>query len=332
MRAAVIREADRVGVENWDDPVPGAGEVLIKLRRAALNRRDRFLLADPAAVGLELPSVIGSDGAGIVDSVGDGVSGVEPGQEVVILPESNWGDREDAPGPGFELLGASTQGTHAELIVVAAENVYPRPQRLTWEESAALPLAGLTAWRALFKRGGLEPGQTVLITGASGGVSTYLIQIAAASGARVLVNSSSEEKIATAKELGAEAGVNRNDEDWPKQIKDLSDGGVDLAVDSSGHWAQALKALRPGGTLAVFGRTVQENAELNVASTFFGQFSIHGTTMGSPREFQALLDHVESADWRPNVDSVMPLGEIAGAYERLDSSERFGNVVIDTES
>ena len=171
-----------------------------------------------------------------------------------------------------------------------------------------------------------------MITGASGGVSTYLIQIAAASGARVLVNSSSEEKIATAKELGAEAGVNRNDEDWPKQIKDLSDGGVDLAVDSSGHWAQALKALRPGGTLAVFGRTVQENAELNVASTFFGQFSIHGTTMGSPREFQALLDHVESADWRPNVDSVMPLGEIAGAYERLDSSERFGNVVIDTES
>ena len=332
MRAAVIREADRVGVENWDDPAPGAGEVLIKLRRAALNRRDRFLLADPAAVGLELPSVIGSDGAGVVESVGEGVSGVEPGQEVVILPESNWGDREDAPGPDFELLGASTQGTHAELIVVAAENVYPRPQRLTWEESAALPLAGLTAWRALFKRGGLEPGQTVLITGASGGVSTYLIQIAAASGARVLVNSSSEEKIATAKELGAESGVNRNDEDWPKQIKKLSDGGVDLAVDSSGHWAQALKALRPGGTLAVFGRTVQENAELNVASTFFGQFSIHGTTMGSPREFQALLDHVEGADWRPNVDSVMPLGEIAGAYERLDSSERFGNVVIDTES
>ncbi len=332
MRAAVIRDVDRVGAEDWPDPVPAAGEVLIRLRRAALNRRDRFLLADPAAAGLELPTVIGSDGAGVIDSVGDGVSGLEPGQEVVILPEFDWGDREDAPGPGFELLGASTQGTHAGLIAVPAESAFPRPQRLTWEESAALPLAGLTAWRALFRRGGLEPGQTVLITGASGGVSTYLIQIAAAGGARVLVNSSSAEKIAMAKELGAEAGVNRNDESWPEQIKELSRGGVDLAVDSSGCWADALNAVRPGGTLSVFGRTVKNHAELSVPAVFFGQYSIHGTTMGSPREFQALLDHVETANWRPNVDSVLPLEQIADAYARLDSSERFGNVVIDTES
>ncbi len=186
MRAAVITAAGKVGVEDWPDPVAGDGEVLIKLRRAALNRRDWFLLGDPAAVGLELPTVIGSDGAGVIEALGSGVSGLVVGQEVVILPEFNWGESEEAPGPDFELLGASTQGTHAESIVVPAESAYPRPQRLTWEESAALPLASLTAWRALFKRGGLESGQTVLITGASGGVSTYAIQIAAASGARVL--------------------------------------------------------------------------------------------------------------------------------------------------
>jgi NADPH:quinone reductase-like Zn-dependent oxidoreductase len=331
MRAAVITAAGKVGVEDWPDPVAGDGEVLIKLRRAALNRRDWFLLGDPAAVGLELPTVIGSDGAGVIEGLGSGVSGLEVGQEVVILPEFNWGESEEAPGPDFELLGASTQGTHAELISMPADSVYPRPQRLTWEESAALPLAALTAWRALFKRGGLESGQTVLITGASGGVSTYLIQIAAASGARVLVNTSSQEKIDAAKELGAEEGVDRNDEDWPKQIKELSGGGVDLAVDSSGCWADALKAVRPGGTLSVFGRTAQETAEVGVAATFFGQFSIHGTTMGSPREFQALLDHVDGAEWRPVVDSVLPLDQIADAYERIGGSH-FGNIVLETES
>ena len=330
MRAAVITAAGKVGVEDWPDPVAGDGEVLIKLRRAALNRRDWFLLGDPAAVGLELPTVIGSDGAGVIEALGSGVSGLEVGQEVVILPEFNWGESEEAPGPDFELLGASTQGTHAESIVVPAESAYPRPQRLTWEESAALPLASLTAWRALFKRGGLESGQTVLITGASGGVSTYAIQIAAASGARVLVNTSSEEKIAAAKKLGAEDGVDRNDKDWPKQIKGMSDGGVDLAVDSSGCWADALKAVRPGGTLSVFGRTVQEKAELSVPATFFGQFSIHGTTMGSPREFQALLDHVDTAEWRPVVDSVLPLDQIADAYERI-GGDHFGNIVLDIE-
>ena len=331
MRAAVLRAPNDVGAEDWPDPEAGAGEVLIKLRRAALNRRDWFLLGDPAAVGLELPTVIGSDGAGLIESVGEGVSGLEAGQEVVILPGLNWGDREDAPGPDYAILGAETQGTHAEWIAVPAENVYPRPQRLSWEESAALPLAGLTAWRALFNRGGLESGQTVLITGAAGGVSTYMVQIAAARGARVLVNTSSEEKLAAAKVLGAEDGVDRSDESWPEQIKEMSGGGVDLAVDSSGCWSEALQAVRPGGTLSVFGRTVQEKAELAVAAVFFGQYSIHGTTMGSPREFQALLDHVEGAEWRPIVDSVLPLEQIGDAYERLDSSERFGNVVIDTE-
>ena len=331
MRAAVITDPGKVGVQDWPDPELGPGDVLVKVRRAALNRRDWYLLRDPAAVGLELPTVIGHDAAGVIDSVGADVTGWEPGQEVVILPEFNWGDREDAPGPGYELIGSTTDGTHAESIAVPSENIFPRPQRLTWEESAALPLAGLTAWRALFKRGGLEAGQTVLITGASGGVSTYLIQIAVASGARVLVNTSSDEKIAAAKELGADDGVDRNDEDWPKQIKELSDGGVDLAVDSSGCWADALKALRPGGTLSVFGRTAQENTELNVAAVFFGQFSIHGTTMGSPREFQALLDHVDEAEWRPAVDSILPLDQIAGAYERIGGSH-FGNIVLEIDS
>jgi len=328
MRAAVITAPEEVGQQDWPDPEAAAGEVLVGVRRAALNRRDRWILHDPAARGFEVPALMGSDGAGVVEALGDGVGGLEVGQEVVLLPDLGWGDGEKAPGPDFRIL----DGTCAERIAVPAENAYPRPQRLSWDESAALPLAGLTAWRALFYRGGLKEGETVLITGASGGVSTYLIQIAAAIGARVLVNSSSEEKLAQAKELGAEGGVDRTDEDWPKQIKEMSGGGVDLAVDSSGKWAEALKALRPGGTLSVFGRTADNDAQLNVSAVFFGQYSIHGTTMGSPREFQALLDHVEAADWKPIVDSVLPLERVGDAYARLDSSERFGNVVIDTQS
>ena len=178
----------------------------------------------------------------------------DTGEEVVIYPSLHWGHREAAPGPDFQILGGPSNGTYAELVAVPEANVFPKPARLSWEEAAAMSLAGLTAYRALFARGGLVTGETVLVLGAGSGVSTFVVQLAAQAGARVLVTSSSDEKIERSRALGAEGGVNYATGDWVAEVKEL--GGADLVVDSVGStWPQSLECLRPGGRLVVFGAT-----------------------------------------------------------------------------
>ena len=191
-------------IQNVPDPVPGPGEVVIDLVAAALNRRDPWVWTWPDYCAL--PVTLGSDGTGTVSAVGAGVTGVAPGDEVVVYPSLDWGAREDVPTPDFDILGAPTDGTFAEKVLVPAANVFPKPGRLTWEEAAALNLAGLTAWRAAVTCARVGPGMTLLVTGAGSGVSTFLVQIAAVHGARVFVTSSTEEKIERAIALGAEAG------------------------------------------------------------------------------------------------------------------------------
>ena len=228
MHAVVVREPGSIAYDRVPDPEPRPGEVVVELRTAALNRRD-LLVRDR---GEGAPFVAGSDGAGVRR---------DTGEEVVILPSVGWGDREDHPGNGFRIL----DGTFAELIPIAEENVFPKPARLSWHEAGALPLAGLTAYRALFARGGLRAGETVLVLGAGGGVSTVAVQLAVQAGARVVVTSSSEEKIERARELGAERGVLYTNGDWPDAV-----GEVDLVVDSVGStWPESLRCLRPGGRL-----------------------------------------------------------------------------------
>jgi zinc-binding alcohol dehydrogenase/oxidoreductase len=304
------------------DPVPGSGEVCVDLVAAALNRRDYWLRVGGK---IELPAVLGSDGAGIVSAVGDGVDGFRVGDEVVINPSLGWGLGEAAPGEDFRILGHPEQGTYAEKIVVPAQNVRPRPQRLSWLESAALPLGALTTWRAVAVLAEAGPGKTVLVPGAGGGVATFAIQIAHALGARVLVTSSSPEKLAHARELGAEGGADYGDPDWPEQL-----GPVDAVIDSVGAaaWPGALRALRPGGRLVNFGDTGGDTAEVDVDLVFFSHLRIQGTTMGSPRDFDAMLEHVEHAEWRPVIDSVFPLRDAAAAHARLDAKDRFGKVVL----
>jgi len=308
-----------------DDPTPAAGEVVVELVDAALNRRDAWQRTAPGNDG----AVPGSDGAGVVAALGDGVSGVTVGDEVVINPSVGWGDREDAPSPGWAILGIPRQGTYAQRIAIPADHVHPRPARLDWQEAAALPLCGLTAWRALVTRGRVEPGMRVLVTGAGGGASTFVVQIAHALGAVVTVTSSSDAKLGRAIELGAAAGVRYTDNDWPAQV-----GEVDLVVDNAGWpaWAGALQCLRGGGTLVSFGRTAGADAQLDISRLYFGQWNLLGTTMGSPREFDAMLDHVASASWRPVVDSVFPLAEAAAAHARLEHPQRFGKVVLECHS
>jgi zinc-binding alcohol dehydrogenase/oxidoreductase len=309
------------------DPEPGPGEVLVELRAAALNRRDVFLRKGVAPS--PLPVIPGSDGAGVVRSLGAGVGGVSEGDEVIIFPSLGWGGGEAAPQPGFRILGGPDDGTYAELIRIPAENVMPKPKRLSWEEAAALPLAGLTAWRALISRAQLRPGETVLVLGIGGGVATFALHIAQAAGARVIVTSSSDEKLAKAADLGAAGGINYTADDWVDQVKAETGGGVDVVVDSVGStWASSVNCLRPGGRLVVFGGTGGGKVEMMVRPVTAGQVSVLGTTMGSARDFAGLLAAVNVQNWVPVIDSVRPLAEAADAHAREEAGEHFGKLVL----
>jgi zinc-binding alcohol dehydrogenase/oxidoreductase len=302
------------------DPDPAAGEVVVELRAAALNRRDTGIRRG-AYGDFELPLVLGSDGAGVRRDTGD---------EVVILPSLRWGEREDASAPEFGILGGPEDGTYAELVKVPAENVWPKPSRLTWEEAAALPLAGLTAYRALFARARLTAGETVLVLGAGSGVSSFAVQLARQADARVFITSSSAEKIERACGLGADAGVAYTGGDWPEEVRELTGGiGVDVVVDSVGAtWPDSLRCLRRGGRAVVFGATGGAEATLNARPFYLEHLSLLGTTMGSPRDFAGLLAALERGEWSPVVDSVRPLGEAAAAHERMERGEHFGKLVL----
>jgi NADPH:quinone reductase-like Zn-dependent oxidoreductase len=305
VRAVRVHEGGELRYEEAPDPVAGPGEVVVELRTAAVNRRDLLVRNPPGpAYVFDLPLVPGSDGAGVRR---------DTGEEVVIYPGLGWGPRED-------------DGTYAELVKVPAENVFPRPARFSWEEAAAFPLAALTAYRALFEVGGLVDGESVLILGAGSGVSTMAVSLAAQAGCRVLVTSSSQEKIDRAKELGAEGGVLYTEDGWAEAA-----GPVDVVLDSVGAtWRESAKALRPGGRLIVFGGTGGPEVALDVRAIYLQWKSIRGTTMGSARDFAGLLRMVESGSWRPVIDSVRPLEETAAAHERMQAGEHFGKLVLTT--
>ncbi len=322
MQAIVLREhgdASVLRIEEYPDPDPGPGEVVVRLKAAALNRRDTGVRKG-AYGDYPLPFVPGSDGAGVRR---------DTGEEVVILPSLAWGDREEAPADGFRILGGPDDGTYAELIAVPAENVYPKPRRLSWHEAAAFPLAGLTAYRALFCRARVQPGETVLVLGVGSGVSTFAVSLAYRAGCRVVATSSSDDKLEAARGLGAEAGVNYTSGDWAQAVRELT-GGVDVVVDSIGStWADSVRCLKPGGRLVVFGATGGATVELQVRPVYFGQVSILGTTMGSPRDFVGLLRALEPEGVRPVIDSVRPLAEAAAAHERMESAAHFGKLILD---
>jgi len=323
MQAVVIHEHGGPEVlvpAEAPDPSPGDSQVVVELRAAALNRRDTFVRK--GVYPFPLPLILGSDGAGIRR---------DTGEEVVICPSMGWGDRDVVALGDFDILGGPHQGTYAELVAVPAENVFPKPAALSWPEAAALPLAGLTAYRALFSRAELRRGETVLIVGIGSGVGTIALSLAVQAGARVLVTSSSQEKIDRAVTLGADAGILYTSDDWADQVRERTDGrGVDVVVDSVGvTWPSSVSTLATGGRIVVFGATGGTTVELEVRPFYFGQFSLLGTTMGSPREFAELLDVVDRGSWAPAVDTVRPLAEAAAAHARLEAGEHFGKVVLE---
>jgi zinc-binding alcohol dehydrogenase/oxidoreductase len=327
-RLTLAGSEPRFELQELPDPVAGPGEVVVELVTAALNRRDWWIWRAPDT---PTPVTLGSDGAGRIVAVGAGVESIAPGEEVVIDPALNWGDDERAASAAFDILGSPTEGTFAERVVVPAINVQPKPAALSWEEAAAFPLAGLTAWRATVTCAGAAPGRRLLITGGGSGVSTFCVQIASALGAEVWVTSGSDDKIARCVELGARGGFRYDDPDWPQQVLAATGGeGVHAVVDSFGGagWAQALAALARGGVLVNYGDTGGDESTIPVAAIYWEWRSLIGTTMGSPREFRALCRHVGAAAWRPAIDSVHELAEIAAAARRLTEPERFGKVVL----
>lgn len=321
MQAFRIHEGGEGRFEEAADPSAGPGEVVVELRAAALNRRDLLVRNPPSAVyDFPKPFVAGHDGAGVRR---------DTGEEVVVYPTVGWGSRDDVP-EGGKFIGGPLDGTFAELMAVPEENVFPKPARLSWEEAASLPVAGMTAHRALFPVGGLQAGQTVLVLCAGSGVSTFAVALAAQAGARVLVTSSSDEKIDRSRELGAEGGVLYTHPDWAAAVRELAPDGVDLVLDSVGTtWPESLRALRKGGRLVVFGGTGGPMVELDVRYVYLNYLSVLGTTGASPRQFGEFLETVQLGTWKPVVDSVHPLSDAESGYERL-TAPHYGKVVLAT--
>jgi NADPH:quinone reductase-like Zn-dependent oxidoreductase len=341
MKAAVIHQFGGPSVfrlEEVDDPVPGSGEVVVDLRAASVNRRDRGIRSGaltPRAIGgqseqvASFPLILGSDGAGVVTELGSGVRSLSLGQEVVINPSLNWGDNGGSPGPMWETLGVPRQGTYAEKIAVPAEFVVRKPAHLSWLEAAVVPLAGLTAWRAVVSKARVRPGDRVLVPGAGSGVATLVVQLASLFGAEVVVTSSSEAKLSRAREIGASETALYTSEDWAERV-----GLVDVVIDSAGvpTWEALGSVLRPGGRLVSYGRTAGSTVTMDIGKFFHAQWTFYGTANGSPEEFAAMIEHAESAGWHPVIDSEYALDDIESAHERLEAPDRFGKIAVRTTS
>lgn len=329
MRAARLRETggpERIAIEEVERPEPRDGEVLVRVAAAAFNRRDVFI-TQGLYPGIVLPATLGADGAGTVESAGAGVSAWRPGESVVIDPMLDWGDDPHVWSARASILGMPREGTFAEYVAVPAENVYRKPASLSMEEAAAIPLAGLTAYRAVFTRGEIKSGETVLIPGVGGGVQTFALLFAKRAGARVIVTSGSDEKLQRARELGADETINYHaTPDWHKAVKKM--GAVDLVVDSSGGdtLAKAIGVVRPGGRVVVYGGTRGEST-IRLFPLFWNHIDIRGTSMGSPADFLAMLALFDSGV-RPAVDRVFAFDDVVEAAQRMASSEQFGKIVL----
>jgi zinc-binding alcohol dehydrogenase/oxidoreductase len=317
MRAVRLHEVggpQNLRVDEIARPVPADGEVLVRIHAASLNRRDVFI-TQGLYPKIDLPRTLGSDGAGELD-----------GKDVVIDPMLGWGENPHLWATTASILGMPHDGTFAQYVAVPKTNVYPKPPHLSVEEAAAIPLAGLTAYRATFTRGQLHAGETVLIPGIGGGVQTFVLLFVKAAGARAIVTSGSEEKLERARALGADATINYSDPEWQKKIKR---GEVDLVVDSSGGDTlnKALGLLRPGGRVVLYGGTRLEST-IRIFPIFWNHLDIRGTSMGSPADFRAMLELVTKHQIRPVIDQVYPMDDVVAAAERLATAAQFGKLVL----
>jgi zinc-binding alcohol dehydrogenase/oxidoreductase len=329
MRSVLFKGKDYpLAVEPLKKPKPVKDQVLIRLHSAALNHRDIWIIREQAQ---HFPNgiALGSDGAGIVEDVGEDADPLLIGAEVVINPSLNWGNNPVVQGDAFKILGFPDHGTFSDYIVISKQYIFEKPEHLSFDESAAVPLSGLTAYRALFSKARLRAKEKVLITGVGGGAALWALQFAVAYQARLWVTSGSDEKIAKAKALGAIGGFNYKDPEWAEQAQKET-GGFDIIIDSAGgkDFNRLLDLSLPGARIVNFGRTAGNISELSTRTLYWKQISIHGTTMGTRDEFLSMLDFVESRKLKPVIDSIFPLEKIDDAIRRMEESTQFGKIVL----
>jgi NADPH:quinone reductase-like Zn-dependent oxidoreductase len=318
-------------------PEPGPDEVLVQLKAAALNGLDLWVRQGWPGLKLQYPHIPGADGAGEVAALGIGVSGWAVGDRVVINSNLSCGECEfclaglDNRCRNWELLGETRRGTYAEYVQVPARNLYPIPDEYGYFSAAAAALVFHTAWHSLITRGGLKPGESVLVVGASGGVNTASIQIAKLTGATVYVVGSNADKLALAGSLGADFLVDRSQaEDWSKSVYQLSGKrGVDVVVDNVGTtYPLSFRAARKGGRILTVGNTGGPKVEIDNRLIFARHLSLIGSTMGTRSEFGTVMDLVFANKLRPVIDSTFPLAEARAAQERLERGEQRGKITL----
>ena len=324
MLAARIHEdggPEVVRVEDAPDPVAGPGEVLVRLRAASMNHLDVWVRKGLPSV--PKPRILGADGAGMVEALGDGVSGLSVGQRVVINPGLVHGDRVTVVGEHFD-------GTHAELIAIAAEQVFPLDEGISFETAAAFPLVFETAYRMLVTREAIRHGNWALIWGIGGGVATAAFEICRAFGVKTIVTSGSPEKLATAREWGADIVLNHHEDDVAKTVKEATGAGVDVVVETVGEatWARSLAAVRPLGRVVVCGATTGPNPPAQLHRLWWKQLTVMGSTMGTREDFAGAFELVRSGRARPVIDQVFPLEEARAAHERMERGDQFGKIVL----
>lgn len=328
MKALVLTEPGLLEIKEIPKPTLSAGMALVRIKGAALNRRDDWI-REGKYPGIKYGGTLGSDGAGIVEEVFDEADKAWAGQEVVINPNIDWGNDLDVQSSKYTILGMPMSGTFAEYVLVGVDRLHHKPFHLDFLQAAALPLGGLTAFRALFRKGGLRAGQNVLISGFGGGVAQFAFLFAKAAGANVYISSGSDEKIDKALKMGAKGGYN-----YKKQTNydDLwkTKGGFDLVIDSAGgdQLNNFIKMLRPNGKIVFYGATNGLPSKIDLYRMFWNQHSLIGTTMGNDHEFSEMIAFVGKHQIRPMVDSIRPFSKIAESFPDITRANKVGKIVF----
>ena len=328
---------ENLKLQDVPDPTIGPDEVLVRVRACALNHLDLFVREGIPALKTPLPFWTGCDIAGDVAEVGAAVKHVKVGDRVAVNPNLTCGRCEfciqgqDSLCVRYGILGEHVPGGMAELVRVHGANVLPIPAHVSYEDAASFILVNMTAWRMVVTQGQIRPGQDVLILGVGGGVSSTAVQIAKLAGARVIVTSSSDDKLARARDLGADIGINYTKEDWAKVVFDKTGRrGVDLVIENVGAatWKQSIRSVKKGGRLVTCGATTGPIGETDIRIVFWNQISIIGSTMGTRKDFNDVMGLLFDGRLKPLVDEIVPLAEGAAAQQRLAEGKQFGKIVL----
>ncbi len=341
MKSILFHEHGSPDVLKYADfptPEPAQGQVLVKLHAAALNRVDIFVRKGWKGLKLDLPHILGADGAGEIAALGEGVDGWQVGDRVVINANLGCGDCDychagmDNLCRNWHLLGETIRGTYAEFVSVAARQLFALPESFDYHAAAASSLVYQTAWHSLITRGKLRPGEKVLIVGASGGVNSASIAIAKLAGASVLTVGSDAEKLALAESLGSDIQIDRSKvDDWSKEVYKITKReGVDVVVDNVGTtFPQSFRALKKGGRLLTVGNTAAPRFEIDNRYIFSKHISLIGSTMGTLKDFAEVMSLVVAGKLQPVLDKSFALKDAKFAHERLEANEQLGKITLE---